>query len=73
MCHDSDFLDGKISCVPCGLSKARPCGFWKNHPRCAPVFFQKALHNPVHGCNGRKKTGTLAPRAGLCLIKILYI
>ena len=69
MCHDSDFLDGKISRVPCGLSKAGPCGFWKNHPRCAPVFFQKALHNPVHGCNGRKKTGTLAPRAGLCLIK----
>ncbi len=69
MCHDSDFLDGKISRVPCGLSKARPCGFWKNHPRCTPVFFQKALHNPVHGCNGRKKTGTLAPRAGLCLIK----
>ena len=69
MCHDSDFLDGKISRVPYGLSKAGPCGFWKNHPRCAPVFFQKALHNPVHGCNGRKKTGTLAPRAGLCLIK----
>lgn len=39
MCHDSDFLDGKISRVPCGLSKARPCGFWKNHPRYAPVFF----------------------------------
>lgn len=30
MCHDSDFLDGKISRVPCGLSKAGPCGFWKN-------------------------------------------
>lgn len=43
MCHDSDFLDGKISRVPCGLSKAGPCGFWKNHPRCAPVFLPVAL------------------------------
>ena len=48
MCHDSDFLDGKISRVPCGLSKAAPCGFWKNHPRCAEgtekvIIFQVAL------------------------------
>lgn len=58
MCHDSDFLDGKISRVPCGLSKARPCGFWKNHPRCAPVFF------PARPCAKRQSKRPEAYKIG---------
>ncbi len=63
------FLTAKISRVPCGLSKAGLAFLEKIILAALRYFSKKPCSNPVHGCNGRKKTGTLAPRAGLCLIK----
>lgn len=40
---DPKELPGKISDRFLSDGKVGPCGFGKNHPRCAPVFFPKTL------------------------------